>query len=474
VFGGLYLGAYVLGTPRYDWGVPALVFILLLATLVTIVLAGAAFLLDRNRLPTLLPLVAWVLLLSLAAQYRPFSYVVQSDHYVRLIDAPHPLAAPSPYDIARARQPILTVVAIDGGGIQAAAWGDTVLTHLERERRDFHRSVGVISAASGGSIGTMYFVSALHKDRETTDQELDGVLAAATRPSLSEAAWGLAYADLWRSLVPIPPFFRFEKDRGWAMEQAWRRNYRDGEVPTLSDWIVGARDGWLPSIALNSTLVESGERFAFATFTPPEDGPWRAWNLGTVPTIYPGHDIEMPTAARLSATFPYVTPIAAVMPGPGIEPWHFADGGYYDNTGMGIAMRWLDTAMQGHEREFAGRQVAFIRIRSGPLGDHDAPKPRAWAYDLIGPIETLINVRTAGQRERAETELEFLRRLWQRYDVTIVPFEFAFDLPGPPLSWELTRREIARLDEAWRSDSNQRALADYLALRDGAAARRRP
>ena len=463
VFGLIYGGAYVIGNPAFDNGVPALVFGLLLVTLATIVLSGIAFLLDRNRLPTLLPVIAWMTFLS---------WVSNSDHYVRLKTVPDALSAPTPYEIARARRPLLTVVAIDGGGIQAAAWGATVLTHIEREWRDFHKSVGVLSAVSGGSVGTLYFVSALREDRAVTDQELDGVVAAAVRPSLGEAAWGLTYGDLWRALVP----YRFEEDRGWAMERAWRRNFQPEKVPTLGHWIAGVRKAWMPSVALNATVVESGQRFAFATFAPPEQparspADPRPWNLGTILATYPFHDIDMPTAARLSSTFPYVTPIATVRSDTPVQPWHFADGGYYDNTGMGIAMRWLDTAMHGHEAEFANVAVAFIQIRSSPAGQDARPRERAWAYDAVGPIQALLNVRVAGQRERAESELEFLQRLWRKQGVEIVSFEFGFDAKEPPLSWQLTEAEKTRLETEWMSPANQTNVRRYLALRDAATPR---
>jgi hypothetical protein len=145
---------------------------------------------------------------------------------------------------------------------------------------------------------------------------------------------------------------------------------------------------------------------------------------------------------------------------------------------MGVAMRWLDAAMRGRENEFANRTIAFIRIRSTPLANDAAPKERAWAYDLVGPVLTLLNVRTAGQRDRAETELEFLRRLWCRQNVNIEPFEFGFDLPrpdgrgmkNPPLSWQLTAAEVADLASAWSQRKNQDELNRYLGLRTASAA----
>jgi hypothetical protein len=285
--------------------------------------------------------------------------------------------------------------------------------------------------------------------------ELEDVRALAAQGSLNEAAWGLAYPDLWRMLAPIPPRLRFEKDRGWAMEQAWKRRLLE-PAPRMSDWMRGVREGWRPAVAMNATGVESGQRATFGTFRAPD-----AWGLHTLASRYPGKDIEVSTAARLSATFPYVTPIARAWPESAeTSAVHFADGGYYDNTGMGIAMLWLDRALSQDPARYAGRQVAFIRIRSGPAVSATAVKDRAWLYESIGPFQTLLAVRTAGQRERADTELQFLQRLWCARGTDIKSIEFSFERADPPLSWQLSPAQASAIDVEWRADRNQAALDD--------------
>jgi hypothetical protein len=189
--------------------VPALVYLLIIATLATWMLAAVAFCLDRHHLPTLLP----ILLLSLAVWT-----VSKSDHYFTIHDMGSPEVAVSlqtPQQIAAGRtHPLLTVVAVDGGGIQAAAWATEALTGIQARWPEFHQSTRFISSISGGSVGTMYFVASLRPDRSPNSSELESVRMRAQQGSLNEAARGLAYPDLWRVFVPIPGFFRFEKDRG--------------------------------------------------------------------------------------------------------------------------------------------------------------------------------------------------------------------------------------------------------------------
>jgi patatin-like phospholipase len=360
--------------------------------------------------------------------------------------------------------PLLTVVAIDGGGIQAAGWAARVLTGVQAAWPDFARSTRLISAVSGGSLATVYFLDTMRPDRVPTEEELDRVRGLSTRGSLNEVAWGFAYPDLWRVLLPIPPPFRFEQDRGWAIQQAWERGWT-APVPKLSDWVRGVREGWRPAMALNSVGVEDGQRFSFATFDPPYQ-----WGVWTPDRRYPDRDVTVSTAARLSATFPYVTPIArAWSESPTTYQGHFADGGYYDNTGMGLAMRFLDRAIGDDVEAYRGKAVAFVRVRSSRASTRTEIKDRGWQYQVAGPIQTLMAVRIASQRERAESELEFLRRFWCLQGVEIRPFEFAFEQDQPPLSWQLSPRQVAELEQEWhdatpahRSDRNEATLAALL------------
>ncbi len=457
VFLALYAVGYVVwmpGTARAA-GVPALVYLLTIGILANWLLAGVAFYLDRYYLPTLLPFVAWTLLVW---------GISRSDHYFELRDSPaDAVRIERPEQIAAARtEPLLTVVAIDGGGAQAAGWATTVLTGIQERWPGFTRSARLISAVSGGSVGTMYFVASLSPDGATNETTRSEVRALAVRGSLSEAAWGLAYPDLWRVLMWIPPGFHFVKDRAWAMERAWTRDW--GE-PSLAAMRVGVAEGWRPAIALNATGVETGERFAFTTFAVPQDHD-APWDIGTLQSVYAGRDIALATAARVSAAFPYVTPISRASPKSAApeRALHFGDGGYSDNTGMGVAMRWLDAAMTPRVGAYRRKAVAFIQIRSGPLRTDTEIKDRGWLYELIGPLQTLLAVRVAGQRERAENELRFLQRLWCGNQVEIRRFTFAFERAKPPLSWQLSRAEKLALADEWRSQANQQALRDLVAL----------
>ena len=416
--------------------VPALVFVLTTAIVWTWVLAGAAFYLDRYRIPVVF---------SVLALFIVVWSVSQSDHHFLLRDPVVPWSElRAPEALAADRQhPLLTVVAVDGGGIQAGAWGAQVLTGITRVFPGFPKSARLISAVSGGAVGTMYFVEHVPRTGTMTERSLGAVRTLSRRGSLNEAAWGIAYPDLWRVFVPIPPGFRFVKDRGWALQSAWERGWT--HVPGLSEWVPGVNEGWRPAVSFNSVAVENGQRAAFTTFKAPA-----RWSLLTIDDVYGSRDVSVTTAARLAAAFPLVSPVARAWPESGeTRAYHYADGGYYDNTGMGLALRWLDHVLEADPEAYRGKAVAFVRIRSKREEPTIRGVDRGWQFQLIGPLLTLMSVRVAAQAERSETELEVIQRMWCRSDIDIRLFDFVFGGADPPLSWQLSPVEQRAIDYWW-------------------------
>ena len=100
---------------------------------------------------------------------------------------------------------------------------------------------------------------------------------------------------------------------------------------TLAQASQAFRDGRCPQVIMNSVCVENGKRFLFSsgeyTQGVDEADADRFDFFGT----FEGRDVPLVTAARMSATFPYVSPIARIDDEPENRSFHFADGGYFDN-----------------------------------------------------------------------------------------------------------------------------------------------
>ena len=406
-------------------------------------LSAITFILDRFRVPLLLPfLLAAIISADIPA----------TDHYFYMLGAANtPVLSPS--DVIRAGKPDapVIVVAASGGGIKAAAWTARVLTGLEESNPGkFGNSVRLISAVSGGSVGTMYFVSeygATDAGLTSDKSALEETVARAEASSLDDIAWGLVYPDFLRIFLPGIKHL----DRGEALEAALTRelpNRKHHLSSPLSEWRDGVSEGTRPAVIFNATVVESGERFLIGTTDlSPAQGrtSLRDAQLG-------GRDISLVTAARLSATFPYVSPAAR----PDIEgkQIHVVDGGYTDNFGMATLLAWLDEALFTLGNPV--RRVLVIEIRASPPASGPPPVAwHGWPFQTYAPISAMLDVRDNGQLPRNEEQLNLLSHYASSCNIDIEDAIFEYPPSDAPLSWHLSPKDKAEINSNWALQAKQ-------------------
>jgi len=388
--------------------------------------------------------------------------------------------------------------------------------------------------------GTMLKTSAIQKMIDALDaspkEDFNAVVTAAHESSLEEIGWALVYHDTFRWGFPILRFGNRFKDRAWALERVWeekrapilqtakRTPDKDQKLVAsvsgnISEWMYQARRGVLPGVVFNSTVTDDGSLLAITTldfpqinvddanppkytFEFPESESKEKLPLGvqtsrfhdrTFHKVYGKNfgggqkysgkqiesvDLEKVTAARLSATFPYITPIArarytedrlTVPPS-----WHLADGGLYDNLGVMAAVEWLRVALNGEslhrkdDSEETKRPVAkilVVQIVSFPPGDEEEDPYSGnggWINATFGPLNGYLKVRTTSQVSRGAMELDVIRDLAAREEgiemKTILirpedaPKDASDDDPdrsSPPLTRHLTKEQKSRIYRDW-------------------------
>jgi hypothetical protein len=430
---------------RFLRNVPSLAYVLLLCTVACWTLAGLSFFCDAYRLPVSLVVLIY---LTLTAQLS------RSDHFYRMLDGTQGEMPTAAQVLRVAGLDSVILVACNGGGIQSAAWTAKVLTELDRYSRTieglsadlFARSVRAISSVSGGSVGAMHFAAAYQKDGGLPSENtaLEDVNLHSQASSLNDIAWGLVYPDLWRTLTPFL-WTRFS-DRGNALERSLVRALPSAAEP-LSSWRELVASGERPANLFNATLTESGGRFLIsnADFEKPHEACSQFYDL------YKGRDLAVVTAARLSATFPFVTP-AARPEDKSVPRFHVVDGGYYDNYGMATLAEWLQEGLDGAANPI--RRVLVLQIRGFPPDPPDRPDwKHGWFYQLYAPLETMVHARSCGQLAHNDIEFDLLRKVCHRngidVDTAIFQFQAEPGIGSPPLSWHLTKRQKDMIDRVW-------------------------
>jgi hypothetical protein len=423
--------------------VPALCSALVIIMLLCWSLSAISFFFELYRVPVLLIILIAGIVTAQSSR---------SDHFYSVI-APQPGArAPDSAQVIATAGERVIVVAANGGGIQAAAWTAQVLQGLvETCGSPFRKSLRFVSSVSGGSVGTAFFVNWL-----SDAKGLRPPAQAAAESSMDEVAWGLAWPDLLRGFVPW--IFRFRIARGRALEVAWVRNSTPEHTSDaalnnpLSSWSKKVAEGDLPAVTFNATLTETGERLLLSTTCFRSKTSGRARVDGS--DLHPGRDLSIVTAARLSASFPYVTP-AARSDLNGAQP-HVVDGGYYDNYGMATLVEWLDDALSSTEHNV--KEVLVLQIHGAQVPPQDElvarrfAGSRGWFYQAFAPISTLLHVRSAGQLAHNDVEFALLQEKWRTQGVRIQTTTFEFPNEDAPLSWHLTPAEQEAIGAMWSRD----------------------
>ena len=478
--------------PANPW-VPTAASIVLLFLLWSWALAGISFFLDRYRVPLFTSVIGLVLLSGSCKH---------TDHVVTLTPAPeHVLASPGEILSAFPRHPL--VVAAAGGGIQAGAWTARALQGIDESLgrsapASFRDRLALVTSVSGGSMGAMFYGAYRDLDVAKATQQSMG-------PSLDEVASALIGPDLLRVFwIPV------SHGRGAALERSWAsRLPEDSSRVTLGAWADKARQfahgtagaAPFPAFLFDTTIVETGQAMAFAT----SQFPTRAYRLAfdraakqsplaesanLVFDLSKGDEtrggpvaVEVATAARLSAAFPYVSPAATLGTGGGPR-FHLVDGGYYDNYGLVVTSQWLDDALEEMARRRlnlpADIGVVIIRSLVDARQELTTPRttgrpedgfvytpkatPHGWAWQILAPPAAFVNGRTFGQWAGGNQVLRLLIDKWKSRGVAIAVHLFDFPAASldpvcqiEPLSWKLTSQQKACIGKGWSAELQAKA-----------------
>lgn len=375
----------------------------------------------------------------------------------------------------RGTKPKLVVACVSGGGIRAAVWTAAVLDGLDRAVGSrFAAHLRLVTGASGGMVAAgLYAGSKVHP---VAGPSLAAVLA---EDSLWPTWQGLFFSDTPAALLP---FYR-PWDRAKSLEASWKRNARpvppgttSAMAATFAELMAAERDGRAPSLIFSPLLVEDGRRLLVSNLDLADLASEAAPTLGTgsdgrafadrhrvaQPAVeffrlFPAahRRFEVCTAARLSATFPYVSPAVSL---PTAPPRRVVDAGFFDNYGVGLAAGWLLRNRDAVRRYCGG--VCLLEVRAFELEREKTGFPADWGETRAGagdflstvlagvstPAEALGVVRAAGAYYRNDHLIGLLDGEFNGGRAAPFFVRTAIECPGDgSLSWAITARERDRI-----------------------------
>ncbi|HYV36274.1 MAG TPA: hypothetical protein VE988_11255, partial [Gemmataceae bacterium] len=402
-------------------------------------------------------------------------------------------------------KPKLAIVTATGGGSRSAIWTAYTLAKLERElgaaNIKFPSNVRLITGASGGMLGAAYYTATLPGPQGhgfKSEADVEAFARKVSQDALTPVCQRLVFFDLPGVFVPGGT----AHDRGEALENAWTE-YLDGALDTsFAGLAKGEAEGWRPSLVLSPMLVEDGRRVLFSNLylspltettgsfltadtaagvqaakskqTPRPKGRFLDWPRYSVTgmeffQMFPDtwSSFKLGTAVRLNASFPYVSPIAALPTNP---PRHLVDAGYYDNYGVNLAAWWIYQNYDWLADNTSGialiqiRDVTTERKRVSPVTrpeDHKVWDLERGLEGIIGPLTGAGSAFQATASFRNDEQLQVLHDWFNdappaRPFFTTVVFECQASLA---LSWYLSDSDIAEAMKGFgQGSANEFAL----------------
>jgi hypothetical protein len=433
------------------------------------------------------------------------------------------------------RKPKLVIVAATGGGIQAAVWTSVVLEGLEERLRDRHGAatplrdhIRLMVGASGGMQAAALY-AADFKSNPKAWKLSDRLAEDSLWPTVQTMLINDGPALAWPGSL--------SRDRGRSLEERWERNcspwtkdgqpsppptdwfrlraqgYRRGESPLakhLYDLRADERACDAPVLVFSPMMVEDCRRVIISNLSmewfthtdvtnlndpaapyQPKTHPDRL----SVPAVefwryFPDArpTFKVGTAARMSATFPFVGPAVSL---PSNPPRRVVDAGYFDNFGLNMAGIWLVRHRELLRKYTSGVVLVEIRayprreekLRFRPVGQPGAESFN-WALAEFGsPFQALYNLYARGAYFRNDQLLDYLdeelngpRKTRPKLDPTdrffaSVAFECDLDSKQDDkgtqgsLSWTLPKRGVQDIrDQFTAGDALQPGVAKQVEL----------
>jgi hypothetical protein len=244
----------------------------------------------------------------------------------------------------------------------------------------------------------------------------------------------------------------FIPDRGKALEtgweNAWRTRLRTAQGPDdffssgMLKMYTDRSEGLLPSLFLNGTSVEAGNRL-IASNCDLTDG-----QISDSSDLFAilGRDMRLSTAAHNSARFTYVSPAGSVRTKDGKLREHVVDGGYFENSGAATAADIITRIRQA--RVSGPFTIHLILIKFNEIkakgcvpSPMPGPGPERFMNETLSPLRALLATRGArGTLAYAEA-----KQLPQ-----VIPYEFILTQNAKgivlPLGWLLSERTRNAID----------------------------
>ena len=390
---------------------------------------------------------------SLSAIDSLTSPMILANDKLKMIGALENWRAKFPKD----KPPKLVVINSSGGGLRATLWSLVVMQKLDSVTDgNFLKNTFLITGSSGGMLGSAYYRELKYREKQG---ERSGVYRRAYydrmgKDFLNAVGVSMAVNDLF---IPIKKVevggVKYRMDRGYAWERRLIEVTDSILDKRLIDYYLLEYNAEMPLMILSPMVINDGRRMLISSqdisFLARNYSPYSehiSYEIDGIEFMrffknQNAGELRFTTALRMSATFPFITPLVSLPSVPRIE---LIDAGVRDNDGFNLGMHFIHEFKDWIEENTDG--VVVVKLMANSLQEisiNETPyKTRldAFAKPITGVVSSFNNLQ----------EFDYSKDLriaesWVRFPFDIYSLELISRDEDISLSWHLTNKEKDRI-----------------------------
>lgn len=374
------------------------------------------------------------------------------------------------------KKPRLVLINVSGGGIRSSLWTLYTLQVTDSLLQGkLINQTQLITGSSGGMVGAAYF-------RELRLLKLKNKIASChdkmycnnmSKDILNPIAFTIATSE-W--LFPLKSFtvdnHKYSFDRGSAFEQKLDENTEGVFNKRLVAYKKPENESYIPMMVFAPSIVNDGRKLLIS----PLGISYLTQNAKTEKTRFnklfdaieysrffqrqSAEQTKFTSVLRMSATFPYISPVVSLPSEPRIE---IMDAGLRDNYGLETSLRFIKTFNDWIAENTSGILIIQIRDRHKNVPIDKNPS-QTLGQALTRPMGSfygnLFEVQDYNQNQQIQ-----MADLWCKSTIDIIDLQLRNEANDRiSLSWHLTNKEKKKVFNSINLPENQEAIKRIVAL----------
>ncbi len=374
----------------------------------------------------------------------------------------------------KGKNPKMVIVNSSGGGLRSSLWTYGVLQKADSLMGgDLLKNTFMMTGSSGGMVGAAFYREMVYRKKQNDHNALlmHKPLINLGKDVLNPVGFGMVVNDLFVNFETVSlSGQKYPRDRGFAFDQKLNENTEHFFDRRLVEYKELEKSGQMPVLILAPTIISDGRRLLISpqglSFLTKVENPqlpespltYDAVELSKMFVHQQADSLRFATALRMSATFPYITPLVTLPSNPPIE---VIDAGARDNDGFELSLRFLFQFKDWISNNTSG--VVFVKMLANrPQKDELTGSPYTTRLDaLVKPVGGVVT-SFANWQGFSENEVSMYSQSWIKFNVEVVNFSLLSIEDDLSLSWHLTESEKKRINHSLDSERIQLKLDEFI------------